>query len=72
MTDRVKALTVVLDTDIRTDDIEVLVSAILCMKHVSAVSKSVVTSDDFVNRERIKYELSQKLIEVLYPKKDPP
>lgn len=70
MTDRVKALTVVLATDIRTDDVEGVVNAILCLKHVIAVNPSLVTSDDYVNRERIRNELGQKLVEVLYPKKE--
>lgn len=54
MTDRIRTLTVVLDRDMRDDDVEVVVKALSCIKHVSKVELGPATameqhiaSDDF-------------------------
>ena len=69
MTDRAKGLIVVLDADIRTDDLIALKDAIKCMKHVIAVDHSVADPDDYMNRQRIRHELGLELWKVLYPEK---
>lgn len=68
MTNRVKSLTVVLDQDIREDDVEGVINAIGSLRHVIAVDHSVTDPADYANRARIRHELSEKLWEVLYPK----
>ena len=46
MTDRIHALTVVLDEDMRIDDAEPLVQAIRMMRHVADVQPISVTESD--------------------------
>lgn len=65
MTDRVKGLVVTLDQDIRTDDVEAIISAIRMVKYVVDVKPNVTQLDDHINRTRIKMELQQKLYDVL-------
>ena len=65
MTDRIKALTVHLECDIRDDDVEEIARAIKCMRFVSTVDNKLLTSDDEINRMRIRNELKQKLWDVL-------
>lgn len=65
MTDRLKGLTVILSEDVRTDDAENLIKAIQQFRGVASVVPHVVDSSDFLNRERIRLELSRKLFEVL-------
>ena len=48
MTDRIKGLTVALDRDYRDDDVQAIVDAILMVKGVAAVEKSVVDNDEFI------------------------
>lgn len=65
MTDRVKALTVVLDADYREDDVQALAQAIGQMKGVVAVSLLKTDATDYANRMRIRTELTGKLYDVL-------
>lgn len=67
MTDRVKALTVVLKDDIRVDDIDVesIVSAIKMVKGVLDVKLHTTDISDHVARERVKAELISKLFKAL-------
>ena len=67
MTDRVKGLTVSLTDDIREDDIKMIMGAILCIRGVREVAASVVETSDWINRSRIRAELGEKLMDVLYP-----
>jgi len=69
MTDRLNALIVVLDKDIRDDDAQPLMDAIKMMKGVISVSGSVADSESVVAESRVRSQLSKKLWEVLYPKK---
>lgn len=65
MTDRLKGCTVVFENDIRTDDAEVLINSIRMLRGVLSVETNVSDTDDWMNRERIKHELTRKLWEVL-------
>lgn len=65
MTDRVKGLTVVLDRDIRIDDIEVIVSAIRLLRGVASVDTVITTHEDYFARERVRSELVGKLYDAL-------
>lgn len=68
MTDRFKGCWVAFEKDIRTDDVEPLIEAIRQLRGVLAVETSVADSGDWMNRERIRRELGEKLWAVLYPK----
>lgn len=59
MTDRVKGAYVSFDRDIRSDDVEHVLSAIRMMKYVSDVQCDdfVTDPDDYMNRDRIANEV---------------
>ena len=71
MTDRVRHLTVVLDRDYRTDDLEEIISAIKHIRPVASVKAHVVEGGDYVNREVVKTEILPKMYkaieEAFYP-----
>ena len=62
MTDRVHALTVVLDRDIRTDDIEPLISAIKHLRYVADVTPHIVDHDDILARARARHEATTRVL----------
>lgn len=65
MTDRIKGFYVTLEQDIRDDYFEAIKNAVLMIKGVISIKESIVDSDDFINRERIRQEYMHKLFEVL-------
>lgn len=65
MTDRVRNLTVVLDRDVRTDDLEVIVAAINMIKGVHSISWNPVNGDDYVNRQVLKSDFHSKLLKCI-------
>ena len=67
MTDRVNALVVVLDENIRTDDVEPLMNAIRQMRHVVSVEGNVTDLSSHTAEMRVRNELGIKLMKVLYP-----
>jgi hypothetical protein len=67
MTDRYNSLTVVLEKNIRSDDAEVLIEAIKCLRGVLSVKPRVNEITDHVAYERVRRELGEKLWAVLYP-----
>lgn len=69
MTDRVKGFYVALEKDIKTDDFETIKNAVMALRGVMSVEVSVDDSDDWMNRERVKFELRQELWEVIWGKK---
>jgi hypothetical protein len=68
MTDRLKGCVVAFEADIREDDAEATLAAIRQIKGVVAVTPSVVTPDDWINRSQVRTELTEKVLEVLIPK----
>lgn len=68
MTDRLKGVWVAFDRDIREDDAEGLINAIRCLRHVVGVKRSVASSDDWINRQRIRSELRERLWDALADK----
>jgi len=70
MTDRFHSLTVVLERDIREDDAEMLLNALRMLRGVISVEGNIVDVDGYVAEERVRYELRDKLMSVLFPKKD--
>jgi len=65
MTDRVNYLTVALEKDMRIEDAQALVQAIRCMRNVLDVKENVADPLGFVVEERVRQEMSRKLIEVV-------
>ena len=61
MTDRIKGMTITLDADIREDDVQAIVNAMKMIKGVVHVEPSIVTVEDHINREMIRYEFKHKL-----------
>lgn len=66
MTDRVKALTVILDKNYREDDIQALCDAILCFRAVIKVEKYKTEPGDLVERERIRQEYFEKMRDLFF------
>lgn len=66
MTDRVKGFTVTLAEDIRIDDVEEILNAVRMIKGIAHVEPSITTSEDHMNRQRIKNELVTKLFKILH------
>jgi hypothetical protein len=65
MTDRVQALTVVLDRDIRTDDVEHVINAIRMVKGVADVTdQHIADMDDHLARQRIRHDLGTTILDV--------
>lgn len=70
MTDRLKGCLVVFDYDIREDDAAGIMDAIARLRGVRSVGPSLADADDWMNRERVRRELSDLLFAVLAePKK---
>lgn len=67
MTDRVNALLVVLEEDIRDDDAAATIAAIRQIKGVLDVTPNVVSSADAIADMRARHDLGQRLWHVLYP-----
>lgn len=65
MTLKVKGFTVTLKQDFREDDVEVIKSAIEMIKGVAHVEPSLITSDDHIQRSRIKIELTTKILKAI-------
>lgn len=65
MTDRVNHLVVALDKDIRKDDVEALVNAIKMMHWVAGVELGITSPSDFVARQRVGSEVSDKLYDII-------
>ena len=70
MSDRYNYLTVVLEKDTRYDDAEPLINAIRQLKGVLNVKAHVSNSDSWASDERARFELGQKLWEVIYAKNE--
>lgn len=67
MTDRISHLTVVLDKEYRDDDVKAIVNAIRMVRGVSDVTEHVADGSSWAVEQRVRSELGDKLIAVLYP-----
>jgi hypothetical protein len=68
MTDRYYSLTVVLDKEIRQDDCQSLIDAILMMKRVIKVIPHIADASHYCAMETARYDMRKKLWEALEPK----
>lgn len=75
MTDRVNALTVILDRDLREDDVQFIVNAIRAIRCVGDVQMNVTNITDAVAEHRARMEYHKRITDALggifYPKLDP-
>lgn len=67
MTDRINALTVVLDRDIREDDVEWIVNAIRMVKGVLSVEPRVANMTDHIAKVRAEQEMKTRILAALTP-----
>lgn len=65
MSDRVKGFLVTLEKDVRLDDVDLLMQTIRYMRGVANLEPSIVNSDDFINQQRIKTDLRQKMYQFI-------
>lgn len=65
MTDRVNALVVTLDKDIRIDDVQHLVDAIRMLRGVMSVDKNITDISDHVAEMRARTEMNNKLMDII-------
>ena len=64
MTNRLKGLTVAFEKDIREDDAEGIINAILMIRGIANVTTSLSSSEDYINREQIRREVVSKIYDV--------
>ncbi len=64
MTDRINALTVVLEDNVRADDAEFIINAIRAIRRVVAVEPHVADIGDEVARQQVKSEIRDKILEL--------
>lgn len=69
MTDRLKGCAVAFDRNIREDDAEVILNAIRMIKGVAVVEGNVANPNDWIIQERARYELGEKILDIMYPGK---
>lgn len=66
MTDRIRTLSVTLDKDYRTDDLEPIREAIGMIKGVAIVDKGpIVTGTEHMARQVARWELIEKMVTLL-------
>jgi hypothetical protein len=68
MTDRCLTLTVVLETDMRVDDVESITSAIAQIRGVLDVEKNVADVQDYMAIARAREDLGRKILGIIYPR----
>lgn len=67
MTDRYFCLTMALEKDIREDDAQQIINAIEMIRGVIKVDGNISDMNSYVAEERVRRELGNKLIEVVFP-----
>ncbi len=65
MTDRINALTVVLDGNIREDDVQGLIDAIKYLNGVDKVTKHVADFESHIAKSQAQLTLRKKILDLL-------
>jgi hypothetical protein len=65
MTAKFNSLTIVLESDVREDDAQTLINAILMLKGVLSVEGNVSSVADYVAESRVKTEVRNRLFEII-------
>ena len=68
MTDRFAGYIVVLEDNIRSDDAEATTKAIAQLRGVVSVIPVVINIEIHIAEERVRRELGEKLLQVVFPK----
>lgn len=71
MTDRISAIIVVLEQDIREDDAKAIVHAIEALRHVLSVKLHVSNAEQHIATERAKFEMQKKILDILMGRDGP-
>lgn len=71
MTTRLKGVLVTFEDDIREDDAESRINAIRCIRGVLSVEPIPSDVDDYMARERAKWELWKKISDIFFPQRKP-
>ena len=66
MSDKIKGLTVAFDRDLSQEEAARVADAIKLLTWVADVQLSQVDPADFMNRARVRTEISEKLFDVVY------
>ena len=61
MSNRINGFIVVLDKDYKDEDVEATISAIKQIKGVIAVKPNIVSANDHILREKIKFDICRKI-----------
>lgn len=61
MTDRINSLTIVLENDVRSDQIEPLLTAIRQLRCVLTVKENITDVSDYVAQERARHKIKEEL-----------
>jgi hypothetical protein len=64
MSDRIKTMVVVLDHDMHEDDARRLADAILHLRGVASVSRSLLDGEDYAVRARVKSDIRDKIVQL--------
>ena len=67
MTDRINAFVVVLDKDVRDDDAEAWIAAMMMLKGVISVKPNVVDITDHIALTRARQQLGSELMGICFP-----
>ena len=70
MSDRINALTVVLEKDMKDEDVRQVVQAIKMIKNVLKVKTNIVDINSYCAEQRVRAELHKSLFAVLYNEED--
>ena len=68
MSDRANTITVVLEKETRVDDLDNILNSIKMIKGVATADANVASLGDYWAVEKARWDLTNKLWEVLYPK----
>jgi hypothetical protein len=66
MTDRYNALVVVMAQDIRSDDAEALINAIMMLRGVASVTPNVADMGGHIAKMQVRTEMKQKVFDALF------
>ncbi len=61
MADRIKGLNVALTHDVRDDDCQEIINAMLMIKGVSVVSSHITDTSDYLARKHVKSEIREAI-----------
>jgi hypothetical protein len=70
MSDRIYAYTVILDGEYKDEDVEQVQHAIEMIKGVRSVTPQVSNPEIYFAKQKIRDEIGEKIINIIYPKEE--